>query len=143
PWRRVAASGSVEPGHPPLLAASASAVLGLRVSRAAARRLSVARAVVLFDGVCVLCDAFVRFVIARDRHGYFRFAAVQSAPGQALLARHGRGTGGAETVLLIEDDRVHVESTAALRILRKLRGAWPLLYVFILVPAVLRDPLYR
>ncbi|TGE23135.1 thiol-disulfide oxidoreductase DCC family protein [Hymenobacter metallicola] len=100
---------------------------------------------ILFDGVCNLCSGFVQFIIERDTAGYFRFASLQSAVGQKLLAQHGitlRET-GPETVMLVENDQVYTHSTAVLRIARQLGAGWPLLYTFIIVPKVLRDAAYR
>lgn len=96
---------------------------------------------VLFDGICNLCNAAVNFIIDRDREGYFRFAPLQSDVGQALTRTC--GVGDADTMVLVEDGRCYVRSTAALRIARRLDGAWPLLSVLLLVPSPLRDVLYR
>jgi predicted DCC family thiol-disulfide oxidoreductase YuxK len=102
-------------------------------------------ATILFDGVCNLCNGFVQFVIQRDKAGYFRFASLQSAAGQALLAEHGirLGAVGPETVVLVEQNRTYTHSTAVLRIARRMGGGWPLLYVFSAVPRFVRDAAYR
>jgi predicted DCC family thiol-disulfide oxidoreductase YuxK len=102
-------------------------------------------AVVLFDGVCNLCNATVNFIIDRDPAGYFRFAALQSEPGAATLARHGAAApaGDPDSICLEERGRLYVRSSAVLRITRRLRGAWKLLFVFIIVPRPLRDLVYR
>ena len=97
----------------------------------------------MFDGVCNLCNAFVNFVIDRDPRSYFQFGALQSARGCALLRRYRMPTQDLQTIVLIEDGRAYVESTAALRIFRRLNGVWPVLYLFIVVPRGLRDLLYR
>jgi len=101
--------------------------------------------VVLFDGHCNLCDAAVRFVIARDAAGVFRFASLQSAAGEGLLRARGHvpATGEPESVVLVEGPEVHWRSDAALRIARRLDGAWPLAYALVVVPRFLRDALYR
>ena len=99
--------------------------------------------IVLFDGVCNLCDASVRFVIDRDRTGRIRFAPLQSEAGQALLQRFGLLGADLDTMVLIEGDRIHTRSTATLRVARLLRRPWPLLAVFLLVPRFLRDFVYR
>jgi predicted DCC family thiol-disulfide oxidoreductase YuxK len=100
--------------------------------------------VVLFDGVCNLCNASVSFIIDRDPAGRFRFAALQSEAGRELLERHGRPvTATPESVVLVEAGRVYEQSTAALRIARRLKGGWKLLYAFALVPRPLRDLVYR
>lgn len=99
-------------------------------------------AVLLFDGACGLCDRGVRFVHARDPKGRFRFAPLQSARGRALLRAHGLPEDALDTVVLVEEGRAHVRSTAALRVARGLRAPWPLLYACILVPRRVRDALY-
>lgn len=100
-------------------------------------------AVVLFDGVCNLCNSSVNFVIDRDPDGYFKFAALQDEKVAPLRARFGITPEYLDSILLVEDGQCYRESTAALRIARRLKGAWPLLYGFILVPRPLRDVVYR
>lgn len=99
--------------------------------------------VILFDGHCNLCNASVHFVIRRDRRGRFKFAALQSEAGQRLVAEAGGVAIAFDSVLLIEDGKIHQRSSAALRIARRLDGGWPLLYVFIIIPPPLRDLLYN
>ncbi len=98
--------------------------------------------VILFDGVCNLCNGFVDFVIRRDPNKQFRFGTLQSEIGQATLKKHGLATIDFDTVLLVEGERVWTKSDAALRVLRQLSGAWPLSYAFIIVPRVVRDGVY-
>ncbi|MBO0361051.1 thiol-disulfide oxidoreductase DCC family protein [Hymenobacter sp. BT186] len=101
-------------------------------------------AVILFDGVCNLCNGFVQFVINHDPAGRFQFTSLQSEAGRQLLAQHGiPAVIQPETVMLVENGRVYTHSTAALRVLRRLRGPWPLLYAGMLVPRLLRDWVYR
>jgi predicted DCC family thiol-disulfide oxidoreductase YuxK len=100
-------------------------------------------AVVLFDGVCNLCNGSVNFIIDRDPTARFRFAALQSSQATELLARLGQAPQPEpQSVLLVEDGRLYERSTAALRIARRLRGGWKLLYAFIVVPRPLRDAVY-
>lgn len=98
--------------------------------------------VVLFDGVCQFCNSSVHFIIDRDSRRRFRFAALQSPVGQTLLSRFGLSQSDFDSLVLIEDERCFLRSTAALRIARRLNGLWPLLYVFIVVPRFLRDGVY-
>jgi predicted DCC family thiol-disulfide oxidoreductase YuxK len=100
------------------------------------------RSVVLFDGVCNLCNRSVLFVIDRDPHGHFAFAPLQSDEGQRLLAAYAPGETDLSSVVLVEGGRAYTRSTAALRIARRLTGLWPLLRVFFLVPRPLRDGVY-
>ena len=97
---------------------------------------------VLYDGGCGLCHRFVRFAALRDPRGVHRYAALQSATARALLERHG-APAGLDSTVLIDEGGLHVESAAALRILRRLRFPWPLAAVFLLVPRGLRDLVYR
>lgn len=88
-----------------------------------------------------MCSAIVRFVVARDPAGRFRFAALGSGAGAAILARAG-GAPAADTFLLARGDRVYMKSSAGLEVVRRLSGAWPLLYMLIVVPAPIRDAVY-
>ena len=99
--------------------------------------------IVLFDGVCNLCNGSVQFILKRDPRGTFRFASLQSEAGRSLMAGHGLDPGALSSVVLIEDGRAFEESSAALRIARHLPGPWKLLRVFAVVPRPLRDAVYR
>lgn len=99
-------------------------------------------AVVLFDGVCNLCNASVRFIVRRDAGGYFRFASLQSDVGRALLEEHGLPRDEMASVVLVEGGRAHTRSDAALRVARRLSGAWPLLSAFRVLPRFVRDGVY-
>ena len=99
--------------------------------------------VVLFDGVCNLCNGAVNFIIDRDRQQQFCFASLQSEVGESLLEQHQLPPEYLRSLVLVENNRVYTKSTAALRIARRLDGAWPLCYVFIVLPPVIRDYLYN
>lgn len=98
--------------------------------------------ILLFDGVCNLCDFSVQFIIARDRAGRIRFGSLQGQAGQALLRKFGLPTDAAPFVVLVEGDRHYTASTAALRVMKRMDWPWRLLYAFILVPRPLRDLAY-
>lgn len=99
-------------------------------------------AIIVFDGVCNLCSASVQFIIARDTAKRFRFASRQSPVGQELMGRHGLAPDRDDSIVLIEGDRAWLRSSAALRIARRLRWPWPILFGLILVPPLLRDYIY-
>ncbi len=99
--------------------------------------------VVVFDGVCVFCSGWVRFLLARDRARRFRFATMQSDPGRRLLAPHGIDPDDPVSFLLVERERAFTDSGAALRILSGLGGWWRLTGAFYAVPRFLRDAVYR
>jgi len=94
--------------------------------------------IVLFDGVCNLCNGLVRFILARDPAGRFRFASLQSDAARRLLG----DAGPAETIVLLEAGKWYTKSSAALRIARAMRVPWPILYAFAIVPRPLRDLVY-
>ena len=108
--------------------------------------------ILLFDGVCNLCNAAVRFVIDRDPRGTVRLASLQSETGMALLARYAgqlpddsvpeRADDDPPTVFLIEGGHIYHRSTAVLRLLKHLNGLWPVLSVYVVLPAALRDAAY-
>jgi predicted DCC family thiol-disulfide oxidoreductase YuxK len=100
------------------------------------------RSVVLFDGVCNLCNQSILFVIDRDPRARFAFAPLQSTYAREALERQACGAGDLSTIVLLEDGKCYLRSTAALRIARRLSGAWPLLYGLIVVPRPLRDAVY-
>ncbi|MEM6520294.1 MAG: thiol-disulfide oxidoreductase DCC family protein [Cyanobacteria bacterium P01_D01_bin.71] len=98
--------------------------------------------VILFDGVCNLCDGFVNFVLDRDRKQHLYFASQQSAAGQEIL----RGLGISsqpETIIFVSRGRYYAHSTAVLMIFRHLNGLWSLLYYFKFIPPFIRDYIYR
>lgn len=97
---------------------------------------------VLFDGVCNLCNGSVRFLLRRDRRKRFRFAALQSATGQAALRQHSLSATQFATIVVIENGRAHTESSAALLLAQRLPWPWPLLAAFTIVPRPLRDAVY-
>lgn len=98
--------------------------------------------IVLFDGQCNLCNASVQFIIARDDRKQFRFASLQSDVGGELLSQHGLAGKTLDTVVLIEGQRASIRSTAALRIARRLRRPWPLLFALVVIPRFVRDFFY-
>jgi len=95
--------------------------------------------VVLFDGLCNLCEWSVQFIIKRDPKNFFRFATLQSVMGQTLLQKFGLSRDEINTVVFVEGERCHTKSSAGLQIARRLNGFWPLLFIFIVLPKFLRD----
>jgi predicted DCC family thiol-disulfide oxidoreductase YuxK len=98
--------------------------------------------VVVFDGICHWCNAWVKFTLTRDPHGKFKFGTLQSEPAQQILKELRLPTDNFETFLLLERGRVFTKSTAALRIFRQLSGLWPLLSLGIVIPRPLRNAMY-
>jgi predicted DCC family thiol-disulfide oxidoreductase YuxK len=99
--------------------------------------------IILFDAECVLCSANARFVLERDREARFRLASMQSDVGQSLSRRHGMDPDDPASLLVVEGDRMRRDSDAVLSIYESLGFPWRLARVLRIVPAALRDPLYR
>ena len=98
--------------------------------------------VIVFDGICVLCNGWVRFLLRRDR-GRYRFAAMQSESGRALLSAHGLDADDPSSFLLVEDGRAWTDTDAIARVLSSLGGVWRMAGLIGLFPRFLRDPFYR
>lgn len=98
--------------------------------------------IVLFDGVCNLCNGAVDFIIQRDYKGKFKVGALQERPAQTLLKSYTIDPNYLDSLVLIIGDKVFYKSRAALEISKKLNALWPLFYIFIVIPSFLRDPIY-
>jgi predicted DCC family thiol-disulfide oxidoreductase YuxK len=98
---------------------------------------------ILFDGVCNLCNASVIFVLQHERQPIFKFAALQSEAGQKLLGRWGLPADYTQAVILMDNGKIDFGSTAALKIGQTLRFPWSVLsYLGLLVPKLIRDWVY-
>ncbi|WP_027243475.1 thiol-disulfide oxidoreductase DCC family protein [Leisingera daeponensis] len=100
------------------------------------------RNLIVFDGECVLCSGFFRFMLRHDREGRFSFATAQSPLGQQLYRAHGLPTDEFETNLVIVDGRSHQRLDAFAAAMRALPWPWPVLSVCRFLPGWLKDPLY-
>lgn len=98
--------------------------------------------VVLFDGVCNLCNSSIIFIIRRDAHAKIKFASLQSEYGAEQMKRFNLPPEALNTVLLIRNNQLFQKSNAALEIARLLDGIWPLMYAFKIVPLFIRDFVY-
>jgi len=99
--------------------------------------------ILLFDGVCNLCNGFVQFVIKRDPEGQFRFAPLQSDFAKDLLKTHNIPSDHMDTVVLVENGKAYVRSDVALRMALKFGGLWPVFSVFRILPLFIRDTIYN
>ena len=99
--------------------------------------------IVLFDGVCNLCNGAVQFIIARDADATLRFVALQSEMGKNILKKHNTQSIDMKSIILLENDKLYDRSTAALRMAKNMDGLWKILYVFIIVPKPIRDAVYN
>jgi predicted DCC family thiol-disulfide oxidoreductase YuxK len=99
--------------------------------------------ILLFDGVCNLCNASVQWVIRHDPEGIFRFASLQSESGKRLLKQCGLPPDSLNTVVLVEGSTARTRSDAPLRIFEILGRRWVWLSVFRWVPRFVRDAIYE
>jgi predicted DCC family thiol-disulfide oxidoreductase YuxK len=99
--------------------------------------------VLLFDGVCNLCNGWVNFVIDREVEPVVRFASLQSSYGHGLLTSRGLPGDYLGSLVLVVGDQTYANSAAVLRMTRYLSIPWRWLWVFLLIPAFIRDPFYR
>jgi predicted DCC family thiol-disulfide oxidoreductase YuxK len=99
--------------------------------------------IILFDGVCNFCNSAINFVIKRDKKAIIHFAPLQSEKGLQLKRQYGLADDDMKSFVFIENEKMYIRSTAALRVCRYLGGLWPLCYGFIIIPKFLRDGLYN
>lgn len=99
--------------------------------------------IVVFDAQCLLCNGWVQFLLKHDHLGRFQFASIQGAAGRVLLANAGLRVEGLQTLLLVNGSRTWQHTAAILRILHELGWPWRFAWLGWLVPAPLRDALYR
>ena len=97
---------------------------------------------IVFDGVCVLCSGFARFVAKHDSSGQFRFTPAQSKLGQALYRHYGFDPSAPETSLLIDDGRLYGRSMAFAKIVGRLSGPWRCGWLVLGLPRPIRDWAY-
>jgi predicted DCC family thiol-disulfide oxidoreductase YuxK len=100
-------------------------------------------AVIFFDGVCNLCNGAVQFVIKRDKNDHFKFAALQSDFAKSTLSNFSLKVKQGDSFILLENGKIYEQSTAALKVAKKLEGLWPMLYAFIIVPPLIRNAVYK
>lgn len=100
------------------------------------------QSIILFDGVCNLCNGAVQFIIKRDKKEAFQFTSLQSDTGQAILQHYQLPTQNFDSFLFLENGKLYSQSTAALKITPKLNGLWKLVYVGIIIPKPFRDFIY-
>jgi len=99
--------------------------------------------IVIFDGVCNLCNGAVAFIISRDPAKLFRYTPMQSQAATRLVEEHQIPEMGADALVLIKGGVSYVRTDAALEIARDLTGWWPAFRILRVVPRPIRDSLYR
>ncbi len=97
---------------------------------------------VLFDGECNLCNHWVQFVLKNDKNKAFHFCSLQSEIGKKIQVNFLSGKTSVDSVIYIKGNKVYIQSSAALRIFKDLNFPYSLLYIFISVPAFIRNAVY-
>jgi predicted DCC family thiol-disulfide oxidoreductase YuxK len=100
------------------------------------------KSIIVFDGVCNLCNASINFILKRDKKDMFLVGALQEEAGMKLLEKFKIPAGYSDSVVLVEKGDIFFKSTAALRIAKNLSGFWPIFYPLIFLPLWLRDSVY-
>lgn len=100
------------------------------------------KTIILYDGVCTICNAFVKFIIKNDRNDRFRFASLQSSFAEKYIEKTDFKNESFNTVLLIEKGITFRKSTAAIKSIVGLGGVWKIFYPLLFIPAFIRDPIY-
>lgn len=98
--------------------------------------------ILLFDGVCNLCNGLVRFIVKRDQRGKIRFAPLQSTDGHSLRKKFNQDSDDIDTIFYINGSKYFIKSVAVLHILKDIGRGWQLFYVFIIIPKFIRDFVY-
>ena len=99
--------------------------------------------IILFDGLCNLCSRSVQFVIKNDPNHHFRFASLQSNFGKQIVEHFGLSERQLNSFILLEEGEIYTKSTGALKVTKKLAGAWSWLSILILVPPIIRNGAYH
>ena len=98
--------------------------------------------ILLFDGVCNVCDSSINFIIKRDKEGKYRYASLQSETGQELLKKFNLPTNDFDSFVYVDGDSYYTKSSGALKVLKGLGGLWSIFYAFIIIPKPIRDAVY-
>lgn len=99
--------------------------------------------IILFDGVCNLCNSSVQFAIKRDENDIFRYAAIQSETGEKLLTERNIDTNEIDSIILIEPNiAYYTKSTAALEIGKDLKGLRTISSILLWLPESFRNIVY-
>ncbi len=105
--------------------------------------LSISKPIMLFDGVCNLCNNTVQFVIERDKQAKIMFTSLQSEAGQAILQKYNLPSDDFDSFVLLKDGTIYQRSTAALKVAAELGMPYALMGLFLIIPEPIRDAVYN
>ena len=98
--------------------------------------------IILFDGVCNLCNGLVQFIIKIDKKEVFKFSSLQSDFGQKILLENNLDTKDLNSFIFLDQGKLYQKSTPALKMYKSIGSFWQLLYILIIVPRPIRDWIY-
>ena len=98
--------------------------------------------IILFDGVCNLCNNSVQFIIKRDKKKRFLFTSLQSDAARDILLQFQLKNSEMDSIIFIENGKIYQKSNAILKIVKHLNGIWKISYGFIIIPKFIRDYVY-
>jgi predicted DCC family thiol-disulfide oxidoreductase YuxK len=99
--------------------------------------------IIVFDGICSLCNSAVIFIIKRDKKSIIKFVAFQTEKGKEILQQFNLTSQSNHSIVFIEKGEAYTQSTATLKICKHLTAGWPLMYGFIIVPTFIRNGIYQ
>jgi len=99
--------------------------------------------VILFDGVCNLCNGFVQFVLKHDKNKVFQFASLQSNYGKELSSHFNLSSDNLKTVIVFDGKNILMQSDASIKIISSLGSKWKLILIFKIVPRFIRNGIYN
>lgn len=100
-------------------------------------------AIILFDGVCNLCNSSVDFVIKHDKKNRFLFTSLQSEAGKNILKKYSLPADDLTSFVLVQEGKAYTKSTAALKVLKQLSSFVSIFYLFMVLPKFIRDAMYN
>ena len=100
------------------------------------------KTILLFDGYCNLCSSTVQFVLTHEKNSELYFTSLQSDLGVELLKKYALNTSDVDSIVLIKNNKAYIKSSAALKVSKHLKGLYPALQVFYIVPAFIRNVVY-
>ena len=100
------------------------------------------KSIIMFDGVCNLCNNSVQFIIKNDKKKRFLFILLQSDAARDILLQFQLKNSEMDSIILIENGKIYQKSSAILKIAKHLNGMWKISYGFIIIPKFIRDLVY-
>lgn len=100
------------------------------------------KALLIFDGYCILCSWSVRFILKRDKKDYFRFVAMQSEHAKQIISSFNLPGDFDKSIVLIFENKIWLKSDAVLQVVSRLNGIWPIFGMFRIIPKPIRDSIY-